>query len=129
MKTNLQDLGKAYLSYLELNETQKIIDLFTEDGIVNSPIYGIMPASEFFNTLSTDTSNSKLKLLGIFVDPNATRIVLYFNYEWTLANQDKVKFDVVDVMTFDAENKIVSLHIIYDTVKSKGAVDKLKQQS
>ncbi|MFC4721727.1 nuclear transport factor 2 family protein [Geojedonia litorea] len=126
MNTNLQNIGKAYLSYLERNETDKIVALFSDDGIVNSPIYGIMPAKEFFKTLSADTSNSKLKLLGIFVEPNAARIVLYFNYEWTLANQNKVKFDVVDVMTFDADDKIVSLHIIYDTVKSKPAVDQLK---
>lgn len=75
--------------------------------------------------MSNDTRNSQLHLLGIYEQNEANDIALYFTYQWTLKNNEEVKFDVVDIITFDSENKIIKLKIIYDTVVARKLVDQL----
>ena len=53
-------------------------------------------------------------------------IALHFNYQWTLRNDAKVNFEVVDILEFDDDNKIKILTIIYDTVQNRELVKKLK---
>ncbi len=104
----------------------KYID-YLEKGIVDSPLYGIKEAYEFYHELNSDTTNSELHLLGIFEEKDSNIIALYFTYKWTMKNNEKVEFDVVDIIEFDMHNKINKLKIIYDTVKSRGLVNRLKR--
>ena len=64
---------------------------------------------------------------GIFEEPTSGNIALYFQYDWTLEHGRQVTFDVVDILTFDAENKITSLKIIYDTVQARAWVEELRE--
>ena len=118
-------IANNYLKYLERGEINNVIDLFTEDGIVHSPIYGIKNATEFYPLLNNDTSNSEFILKGIFEHKNANDLALYFTYKWTLKNNKKVEFDVVDIIEFNAENKIKTLKIIYDTVTARALINEL----
>ena len=59
---NKTEIAKQYLKHLEESDTEKVISLFNETGIVESPIYGIKNASEFYRELNDDTSNSELRL-------------------------------------------------------------------
>ncbi|WP_237270756.1 hypothetical protein [Tenacibaculum discolor] len=54
-------------------------------------------------------------------------MALYFTYKWTLKNNEKVEFDVVDIIELNSENKITKLKIIYDTVISRKLVNKLNK--
>ena len=101
--------------------------MLDENGIVDSPIYGIKKAAEFYHGLNADTSNSELRLKGIFNQNNSNDLALYFTYKWTLKNNQKVEFDVVDIIEFDAENKIKKLKIIYDTVLARKLVAGLNE--
>lgn len=114
MTTN--DIAKAYLEYLETANTEAVISLFADDGIVESPLYGTQTASEFYKILSDDTANSSLTLQGIFNTEMSKTIALYFTYQWTLKSGKIVTFDVVDIIEFNDDLKIKSLKIIYDTV-------------
>lgn len=49
-----------------------------------------------------------------------------FEYKWTVKSGKIVEFDVVDILDFDKENKIIGLKIIYDTVISRNLVDEMK---
>ena len=124
---NKKEVAKRYLEYLESGNIEEVINLFNTNGIVESPIYGIKKADEFYRQLNNDTSNSKLHLKGIFEQIDSDNIALYFTYAWTLKNNQKVDFDVVDIIEFDAQNKIDKLKIIYDTVISRRLVDKLNE--
>ena len=121
------EIARKYLEFLECGNIESVIGLFSENGIVESPIYGIKRAEEFYRNLYNDTSNSELQLKGIFEQNDSNNLALYFNYKWTLKNNRKVDFDVVDIIEFDAQNKINKLKIIYDTVISRKLIDELNE--
>lgn len=116
---------KAYLTHLESGDMEKVVALFHQEGMVDSPLYGIKKADEFYRELNNDTTNSKLTVLGGFEENEANKIALYFNYKWTLKNNQVVEFDVVDIIEFDEQNKISKLKIIYDTVVTRKLVGEL----
>ena len=122
-----KEIANGYLKFLESGNIEQIIDLFNENGIVDSPIYGIKKADEFYRELNDDTSNSELQLKGIFEQSGSNDLALYFTYKWTLRNNQQVEFDVVDIIEFDSKNKIKKLKIIYDTVLARKLVDGLNK--
>ncbi|MGQ3678937.1 nuclear transport factor 2 family protein [Tenacibaculum discolor] len=124
---NKSGIAKKYLEYLENGNIEKVIGLFSNNGIVESPIYGIKKADVFYRELNNDTSNSELFLKGIFEQNDSNNLALYFTYKWTLKNNEKVEFDVVDIIELNSENKITKLKIIYDTVISRKLVNKLNE--
>jgi hypothetical protein len=123
--TTKKEIAIKYLAYLNKGDIEKIIQLFNENGVVDSPIYGLMKADEFYHKLHNDTSNSELRLKGIFEDNDSNKLALYFGYTWTLKNKAEVEFDVVDIIEFDSFNMIDKLKIIYDTVVARSLVKQL----
>ena len=123
----LKDVAQLYIEFLEKGDALAIVSLFAQDGVVHSPLYGIQPASSFYRELFEDSSQSELKVLGVFEDSDTPQLALYFNYRWTLANKSFVEFEVVDILEFNEENKITCLKIIYDTVHSRKAFDEMKE--
>jgi hypothetical protein len=121
-----KEIANKYISFLEKGDIENVISLFNQKGIVDSPLYGIKKANEFYHELSSDTTNSELRLLGIFEENNSNSIALYFTYKWTLKNNEKVEFDVVDIIEFDENNEISKLKIIYDTVITRKLVGQLE---
>lgn len=120
-------VANKYINYLENGDIENVINLFNKKGIVDSPLYGIKKANEFYHELSNDTTNSELHLLGIFEENDSNSIALYFTYKWTLKNNEKVEFDVVDIIEFDEHDKISKLKIIYDTVIARKLVGQLEK--
>ncbi len=121
-----KEIAYKYLQYLEQGDITNVVGLFNSDGIVDSPIYGIKRADEFYQALNNDTLHSELHLKGIFEQSDANNLALYFTYKWTLKNKQQVEFDVVDIIEIDINNKIKKLKIIYDTVLTRELVDQLK---
>jgi len=117
-----------YLELLEKGNIKNLLKLFSENCIVDSPVYGIRKAQQFYSDLNNDTLNSELHLKGIFEEKDSNRIAVYFNFKWTLINNKQVDFDVVDVIEFNDLNQITRLKIIYDTVKSRKVVKKLNKK-
>ena len=118
-------IAYQYLNYLEEGNMSSIIALFDINGTVNSPIYGIKKASDFYTQLNEDTYSSKLELKGLFDEANTSRLALYFCYTWILKNKERVTFDVVDIIEFTKQGKIKTLNIIYDTVVTRTLIEKL----
>ena len=120
------EIAKQYIEFLAKGEVNKVIDLFSENGKVSSPIYGEKSASDFYQTLAGDTINSELSLKEIFENPLSGNIALYFEYKWTVKSGKIVKFDVVDLIEFNDDHKIVALKIIYDTVITRRLVEEMQ---
>jgi ketosteroid isomerase-like protein len=120
------EIAKRYIELLSSGDLEGVINLFTENGIVESPIYGEMKASNFYKVLKDDTLNSELKLKEIFQNSKTENIALYFEYKWTIKTGKIVQFDVVDIIEFDIENRIKKLKIIYDTVVSRKLIDEFE---
>ena len=120
-----KEIAKQYITHLENGNIGQVVALFNQNGMVDSPLYGIKKADEFYRELNSDTSNSELSLKGIFEENDSNNLALYFTYKWTLKNNKKVEFDVVDIIEFDNQNKISKLKIIYDTVTARKLVEQL----
>lgn len=114
---NTELLCKKYLSALNEGNADKVLELFTENATIVSPLYGIMPAKNFYSELLSDTSNSKTTLLNIFETTKDNHsVALHFHYEWTLKSGKLVEFECVDVFNLSSDgNKFQKLTIIYDT--------------
>jgi hypothetical protein len=119
-------IAQAYIRHLEAANLPAVVDLFSPEGIVISPIYGTLAAKAFYELLAKDTTESKLTIKGLFEEADSGNLALYFQYDWTLQHGHQVTFDVVDILTFDQNNKITSLKIIYDTVKARASVEELR---
>ncbi|MEM7573042.1 MAG: nuclear transport factor 2 family protein [Bacteroidota bacterium] len=114
-----KEVAKTYLERLAAGDIAAIIALFAPDGKVQSPIYGLQSAQNFYRELAADTRESRLELLGIFETSQDNRLALYFNYHWLMANGEEVHFEVVDILQFNAQNQIEELRIIYDTAQAR----------
>jgi len=122
---NRTEIVKEYIAHLENGNIEQVIAMFNPSGMVDSPLYGIKKADKFYLELNSDTSNSELHLKGIFEENDSNNLALYFTYKWTLKNNQKVEFDVVDIIEFDNQNKISKLKIIYDTVIARKLIEEL----
>ena len=94
-----REIAHKYLEYLEKGDINSVINLFHEKGNVDSPIYGIKKADEFYRELRSDTTNSKLQLLGIYEEKDSNSLALYFTYIWTLKNSEKVEICILLIKT------------------------------
>jgi SnoaL-like domain len=62
------ELIDEYLAALEVGDAERVFALFAPDGIVHSPLYGSVPARQFYPTLFADTAEAKLTLRRVFRD-------------------------------------------------------------
>jgi hypothetical protein len=118
-------VAESYIKHLANGDLEQLLDLFSENAKVISPVYGQKDYKDFYTQLFADTNQSELQIKGIFEDATTGNIALYFNYQWTLKNDAKVDFEVVDILEFDEGDKIEVLTIIYDTVRSRELVQQL----
>lgn len=113
----IEKLCKEYLQALNDGNLNNILNLFTTDGVVISPLYGEMSANKFYTDLFKDTNQSDTRLLNIFISSmDDTSAALHFQYKWTLKSRKIVEFECVDVFEITEDKKqFKKLKIIYDT--------------
>lgn len=118
------ELVAAYLRAVEQADVPAIVGLFADDGVVHSPLYGTLPAAEFYPRLFADTGSSRLThkatLTGVDVQGRRT-VAFWFHFNWTLPSGTPAPFDVVDVATLRPDGAIAELHLVYDTVDVRPA--------
>lgn len=116
----------AYLHAVETADVNAMLALFADEAIVHSPLYGTLPATEFYPALFADTGSADLTLLGTMrgtsVDGRALLSFL-FHFDWVLPNGTAAPFDVVDVAELDDAGQITSIRIVYDTVSVRPAFE------
>ena len=108
---------QEYLDALSAGDIDRILRLFTADAVVYSPLYGEMPAAEFYPALFNDTAESRLRLRTTMTGQHQGKpvVAFWFDFDWTLANGTPAPFSVVDIAELDMEGKIEVLRIVYDT--------------
>lgn len=125
---DFQTLVTKYFEGLESGDAQKLLSLFEEDAVVLSPLYGRLPAKQFYSDLFKDTSESRITLLNIFKSfGNEDTCSGHFRYDWTMKDGSVVTFECVDVFKVSPDNKFQQLTIIYDTYGAvRDSFNKLK---
>ena len=122
----MSDLVDRYLAALGSSDVEGMLALFTPDAMVRSPLYGTVPARDFYPALFADTGAASLTLLGTMTGESVAgrRLVSFlFHFDWTLPNGTSAPFDVVDVAELDDAGLISSIRIIYDTVSVRPAFE------
>lgn len=120
------DLAERYLAALGSSDVPRMLALFTPDAVVHSPLYGDVPAREFYPQLFADTGAAELTLLGTMRGDSADGrplVSFLFHFDWTLPNGTPAPFDVVDVAELDDAGLITGIRIIYDTVTVRPAFE------
>jgi hypothetical protein len=116
---SIDHLVSTYLQALETADAALATGLFAPDGVVHSPLYGDLPARDFYPALFADTSASILRLRRILRSAQdgggEETIAFWFDFDWTLADGTPAPFTVVDVAELDGAGLIKHLHIVYDT--------------
>lgn len=119
-------LSHRYLEALEAGDLAGLLALFAPDATVISPLYGTLPATEFYPLLLADTGQSRLTLRTTMTGEvdGRTVVSLWFDFDWTLASGEPAPFTVVDVAELDPDGRIERLHIVYDTAPIRAAFDR-----
>ena len=66
--TDRKEIIEKYLAALAKGDSRQILTFFSPDAVVHSPLYSLMKAVDFYRELSRDTTQSKIRLIGIFAD-------------------------------------------------------------
>ncbi len=126
MPTSADELVAAYLRALSAADADLAVSLFTDGGLVHSPLYGTQPAAEFYPALFEDTSQANLTLKSVMTghdQDGAITVSFWFHFDWRLPSGEAAPFDVVDVATLGPDGRIEQLHIVYDTVDVRPAFE------
>jgi hypothetical protein len=122
------DVIYSYFKGLETGNLSMILHVFAGNAMIHSPLYGDVPAAEFYAKLFADTRRSDITLLNVFdsTENNYTTAV-HFKYHWILSDGTPTHFECVDVFKFDETGKIADMTIIYDTAKLRPAFEALSK--
>ena len=115
-------LASDYLSAIERGDLDAILALFHPDATVHSPLYGPLPATEFYPKLLADTGRSALHLRGVAQD--GPLVSIWFRFDWTLPSGSAAGFECVDMLELDEDGRITALHIFYDTATNRPAFER-----
>jgi hypothetical protein len=80
-----RELAEACLDALGRADLTMMLSLFSDGALVHSPLYGAVPASEFFPSLFGDTAESRLTLRGVTQgeDAGGTPLVsIWSHFDW-----------------------------------------------
>lgn len=94
--------------------------------MVHSPLYGPRPARDFYPALFADTSQAHITLKSVMIGTDASgakTVSFWFHFDWRLPSGAAAPFDAVDVATLGPNERIQSLHIVYDTVEVRPAFE------
>jgi hypothetical protein len=126
------DLVARYLAAVTASDLEGMLSLFADGAVVHSPLYGDLPATDFYPALFADTGAAHLTLLGTMHGASTAGrplVSFLFHFDWTLADGTAAPFDVVDVAELDDAGRITSLRIVYDTVSVRPAFEKATGQT
>lgn len=128
MKT--EQLCINYLEALNTGSLEGVLACFDSDATVVSPLYGERSAADFYTELFADTNRSETTLLNVFSKSNdSNAVALHFRYDWTLKDDNKVTFEVVDVFELNkARSKFKKITIIYNTAPLRPDFDRSRNR-
>ena len=126
MQRSADELVRKYLDALAAADVASLLALFTDDAVVHSPLYGPLPATEFFPTLFADTGESHLTLRSVMQgtdESGALTVSFWFHFDWRLPSGTAAPFDVIDIAQLAPDGRIATLHLVYDTVEVRPAFE------
>jgi hypothetical protein len=123
-----KQLVKVYVKALDSMNLEEVLKLFSPSAVVYSPMYGKMPARDFYSTYFAETTQVDVTLLGILGQGEGTMgqvITGYWaRFDWVLPTGVHAPFEAVAIMELDNQGLIDQFHIIMDTAFIRPAFEK-----
>lgn len=96
------EVAEKYLDCLRAGDLDGMDELFSEDALVHSPLYGEREARAFFRDLFSVTGRSEIELMDVFRHASRDDLVAArFRYRWTLSDGEVTDFECVDVFELE----------------------------
>ena len=95
-----EELADVYLDALRRADLDAMVGLFRDGATVHSPLYGPIPAVDFYPRLFSDTTESRLALRGVaggVTTAGAPLVLIWVSFDWRLQTVRPAPFDVVDI--------------------------------
>jgi hypothetical protein len=120
------ELAEAYVDAMNHADVAGVLTLFAPDGAVHSPLYGTIPATDFYPALFKDTSDAKLSLRASMSGTRAGHDVvsLWLDSEWAFAPGESQPYMSVDVAELDDGGKITQFYVVFDSAALRDAFDR-----
>jgi hypothetical protein len=119
LKVNENEVVKAYLKALEGRNLEAVLALFSPDAIVHSPMYGKVPARDFYKEFFADSTKNQITFLGLLGRGEGAKGQVVTGYwasiDWVLPTGAHIPFEVAGLMELDDQGRIEAFHIITDT--------------
>jgi len=113
---NREQTVRTYLAAMARADLDTVLQCFTPDGTVSSPVYGGVPVADFYRRLFADTASASVQIHTIFTSEH--RLAAHFAYHWALKSGSKTATDLVDIFDFTpGSDRISHLQIVFDTGK------------
>ncbi|WP_439534861.1 nuclear transport factor 2 family protein [Polymorphobacter sp.] len=107
---------RTYLAAQAAADLDTVLQCFTEDGKVSSPVYGGVPVADFYRRLFADTAHASVAIHTLFTAER--KIAAHFAYHWEMKSGARTTTDLVDIFDFaPGSDRITHLQIIFDTAK------------
>ncbi|OKL43305.1 hypothetical protein [Pseudovibrio exalbescens] len=127
----LEDLMKAqalceeYTHRLERNDLDRLMELFTKEAVVQSPIFDEQRAKDFYTYVLTQITGRSIRIKSIMVSPsNPTRASIHARYNRQVTGSLPQTIDLVNVFRLNPTlDRIEEVTIIYDTAKVRQDFD------
>jgi len=120
--TTRAEIVSSYFEHLTASNIEAIVALFANDGFVESPVLGTVPAEAFFRKLGDASERNVLTVHAIMSSSDDRVFAAHFTYEWTLKEGGDVTFDGVDLFEFGDGDLLASMKIFYDTHPTRSEV-------
>ena len=105
-----------YYRILEERDYDALMSLFSKEAVVDHPIFGVMPATEFFKILLDRAQKHQIEISDIMRSTTKDYRVAAFIYV-TFFTKDNTKFEEksVHIFDFDESDHIQKISAILDT--------------
>jgi ketosteroid isomerase-like protein len=107
---------RRYLKAMEAGDLTGVLDCFTAEGVVVSPVYGTVSVRGFYEQLFADTVSTEVRIRDLYAaQGRPDRAIAHFDYVWARRGKPLLETRLIDLFDFDpAGTKIARLRIIMD---------------
>lgn len=112
---------REYYRILQKHSYDPLMTLFSKEAVIVHPIFGNMPATDFFKILLDRAKSHEIAILTLFSAlEQRNRMAVYLNAKFT--TKDNTKFDEhsVHIFDFSTEGLIEKLTVVIDTYPFRG---------
>lgn len=120
------ELAATYVDAMTQGDVARVLTLFASDGDVHSPLYGTLPAADFYPALFKDTAAAKLNLRASMSGSRDGHevVALWLDWVWTLASGESTRAMAVDIAELDESGSISHFYIVWDSAPIREAFNR-----